>query len=903
MEPKQVKLRPSLIPKLNPIKEQSSKKRKIVSKVLVKGQTRSQATIQKFFNTNYKVSDSNRDSQNKRVSVNSGTIATTTSTNKKIQNFSSIGSFGDRKNSKPNFRMPKIYEIEVSPEKHQGQTSLSPESDYVNLDSVQRMNPPSQADNMGKIFQDHNNQAVPLAKAFSKNAESNKPSQKYLEKIRSTKKLNTNQFGSAAKIPTKLTSRGPRQTHFSEKSSTQRSPKEGKTMKGMKKQLEKLHNKYRKNQTHKNWCKQEKNSRGIEEAPKDSNKMLLRQQFPKIVRKPESCLPYERDNLIKVTEVPAHRARTSVSSSKNGNLNLKPNLAEILEKSKINNLLKNQENLAQIQNKIRQNNIQKNTDSSLQDCLKKSKNQSVHRDHNRAATQSEKKEHRLPRFINPIDKSQDNYGRKYKNLSANSQCSVLNNHSNSASPDNCKSKKLRQAQFELNKLKEEITKKNIEVLAITKELQKWENKGNPNDYEMPIGNMKRKSSLSPYFKEKLAGNHDSKDFRFNTLKNGKITTKPSLKVNHQHKIGLFAKNLKVVQEEQCIADSEYNGAKWKNPHHKANLSTLYQHKLSPKKERSKKCSQNISQNVESNDFEKCKNPEILLSRSSSCLDLYGSLMKSKDICNKNVMIGSSGTNNKISNNTRNSPDQQHSLHKDSSRHGVKDRPKFSKFQVGKISGRNLATDIKSPSYEGKLNVNINSLKMKKMQCHKGKRNFEYTPKGQAHTQNSCLGISSKSFSSLKGKSSLAERGTLAVSSTKFDGFRDDSEIIINPEFGKSLKASLKASKRRLMLFIDNNDSVNPVAERSKFAVKKPSKEGKGIGGFKLQQRSKKQRYGQQEPEGTERFSLGLNKEDIVQSVEKSSWESSLGCIGDRKQDDIVLCEFEPLPKYFRHKDT
>ncbi len=58
------------------------------------------------------------------------------------------------------------------------------------------------------------------------------------------------------------------------------------------------------------------------------------------------------------------------------------------------------------------------------------------------------------------------------------------------------------------------------------------------------------------------------------------------------------------------------------------------------------------------------------------------------------------------------------------------------------------------------------------------------------------------------------------SKNKFDGFREDDEIIINPEFGKSLKASLKASKRRLMLFIDNNDAVNPVTERSKFSSKK-----------------------------------------------------------------------------------
>ena len=54
------------------------------------------------------------------------------------------------------------------------------------------------------------------------------------------------------------------------------------------------------------------------------------------------------------------------------------------------------------------------------------------------------------------------------------------------------------------------------------------------------------------------------------------------------------------------------------------------------------------------------------------------------------------------------------------------------------------------------------------------------------------------------------------SSVKFDGFRDDDDIIINPEFGQSLKASLKASKRRLMLFIDNNEEANPVESKPNY---------------------------------------------------------------------------------------
>mmetsp|Transcript_32738 Transcript_32738/g.37398 ORF Transcript_32738/g.37398 Transcript_32738/m.37398 type:complete len:219 (+) Transcript_32738:1721-2377(+) len=50
----------------------------------------------------------------------------------------------------------------------------------------------------------------------------------------------------------------------------------------------------------------------------------------------------------------------------------------------------------------------------------------------------------------------------------------------------------------------------------------------------------------------------------------------------------------------------------------------------------------------------------------------------------------------------------------------------------------------------------------------------------------------------------------------FQGFKENDELIINPEFNKSLKESLRLSKRRLMLFIDNNDEVNPIydVERS-----------------------------------------------------------------------------------------
>jgi hypothetical protein len=39
------------------------------------------------------------------------------------------------------------------------------------------------------------------------------------------------------------------------------------------------------------------------------------------------------------------------------------------------------------------------------------------------------------------------------------------------------------------------------------------------------------------------------------------------------------------------------------------------------------------------------------------------------------------------------------------------------------------------------------------------------------------------------------KSNINESNTKFDGFQDDDEIIINPKFGQTLKKSLKRSKR------------------------------------------------------------------------------------------------------------
>ena len=50
------------------------------------------------------------------------------------------------------------------------------------------------------------------------------------------------------------------------------------------------------------------------------------------------------------------------------------------------------------------------------------------------------------------------------------------------------------------------------------------------------------------------------------------------------------------------------------------------------------------------------------------------------------------------------------------------------------------------------------------------------------------------------------RNPISQPQTRFTAFEDDEDLVINPDFNKSLKESLKQSKRRLMLFIDNNDT-------------------------------------------------------------------------------------------------
>lgn len=101
----------------------------------IQGQVKSQVNIKKYFETKERITDHCTNSENKRISVNSGIAATTTST-KKPKNISSIGSFGQRKRSKLKLINSKNTDSETNHEQRVGGTSGSPESDTINIGSA-----------------------------------------------------------------------------------------------------------------------------------------------------------------------------------------------------------------------------------------------------------------------------------------------------------------------------------------------------------------------------------------------------------------------------------------------------------------------------------------------------------------------------------------------------------------------------------------------------------------------------------------------------------------------------------------------------------------------------------------------------------------------------------------------
>lgn len=96
--------------------------------------------------------------------------------------------------------------------------------------------------------------------------------------------------------------------------------------------------------------------------------------------------------------------------------------------------------------------------------------------------------------------------------------------------DDNQNKKLRQAQFELKKLKEEIAKKNVEVLALTKDLEKYDAKQSGLSSVPAINNMKRKTTFSAQNSEKI----DAQPKRTLTqISKSKVSSQADVKVKHR----------------------------------------------------------------------------------------------------------------------------------------------------------------------------------------------------------------------------------------------------------------------------------------------------------------------------------------------------------------------------------
>lgn len=114
---------------------------------------------------------------------------------------------------------------------------------------------------------------------------------------------------------------------------------------------------------------------------------------------------------------------------------------------------------------------------------------STHREiFDKVPRQAKTDDFKLPKFGRGSNKSQTRSDPKKYNtgIPSLSHKRIKSN----GEPEERSNKKLRKAQFELKKLKEEIVKKNIEVLAMTKDIKNYES----GDQD---SSMKRKTTLSP----------------------------------------------------------------------------------------------------------------------------------------------------------------------------------------------------------------------------------------------------------------------------------------------------------------------------------------------------------------------------------------------------------------------
>jgi len=107
---------------------------KILKPLQFGGQTKSQANIKKYFEGRCKNVDSERNSNHKLISITSGAAITTTSS-KKLRDFSSVGSFHNAQSAQSRVHRSKNTESESIMERKHVETSGSPDSDLMNFDS------------------------------------------------------------------------------------------------------------------------------------------------------------------------------------------------------------------------------------------------------------------------------------------------------------------------------------------------------------------------------------------------------------------------------------------------------------------------------------------------------------------------------------------------------------------------------------------------------------------------------------------------------------------------------------------------------------------------------------------------------------------------------------------------
>ena len=117
----------------------------------------------------------------------------------------------------------------------------------------------------------------------------------------------------------------------------------------------------------------------------------------------------------------------------------------------------------------------------------------------------------------------------------------------------------------LNKLKEEIAKKNIEVLAITKDLEEWEMKRSGLSGKPWISNMKRKTTISPSNKNKVEINQEpfSKKFSQGGIKVAEVNSnkfKNGIKIKHktsqERKTNHIGEPLSILKEESELEETK-----------------------------------------------------------------------------------------------------------------------------------------------------------------------------------------------------------------------------------------------------------------------------------------------------------------------------------------------------------